>query len=365
MARSTTERKQFLTDLYSGPFPGHGICMLPQSPPDPLADFTCSTEPVARWVPALLERYELLVRYTEALDLDCVPSVNLNTNTGVFAAAFGCPLHVFQRMETNACALPAVTSAAEADALPQPELARSQTLARILELGSLLRDRLGPEVPIGVPDIQSPFDIAALVWKKEDLFAAMIEAPDSVNRLVGKCHRLLTDFLQEFKRMFPNCNLSHCPVTAWAPPDLGCWLSEDEAGSISAAMFEEFMLPTLVAMSETFGGMGVHCCAAADHQYANFQRIPNLRALNRVFQNPPGPEPAIRLFSSKTVLIQAWLGEAEILRFLDLARSDTRYFFELSAMTIEQARPVVARLREACAATQARHSSTSTKPFSS
>lgn len=86
----------------------------------------------------------------------------------------------------------------------------------------------------------------SLIWNKEDLFPSMIEAPEAVHRLVDQCHRLLTDFLQTFQREIGEVNFCHCPY-AWAPPELGCWLSEDEAGSMNTAMFDAFCLPTMEA----------------------------------------------------------------------------------------------------------------------
>ncbi|MEI7902136.1 MAG: hypothetical protein WCK89_17925, partial [bacterium] len=126
---------------------------------------------------------------------------------------------------------------------------------------------------------------------------------DAVKRLVDKCQALLKQFFAEFMREFPNCNLCHCP-NAWGPPELGVWLSEDEAGSMSARMFEGFCLPNLNDLSDTFGGLFVHCCATADHQYGGFRKIHHLRGLNRVFQSP-GPRPAIQAFSGQTVLTTA------------------------------------------------------------
>ena len=205
---------------------------------------------------------------------------------------------------------------------------------------------LGPEAPIGVPDIQSPFDIAAIVWNKEDLFPSLIEAPEAVEGLVHKCFRLLTDFLQTFRREIGEVNFCHCPY-AWAPPELGCWLSEDEAGSMNVGMFERFCLPTLNALSDTFGGLFMHCCATADHQYGSFGKIRNLRGLNRVFQKP-GAKPAIDAFSGRTVLVQAWMDEAALNALLEMAHPDTRFLFNLSVEKPEQAVPLVERLRKRC-----------------
>lgn len=343
-ARREETNRQFLTDLFAGPFRGHGIIIDPPPLPRPwLDDPAISERPVADWVPWIVQSYEQQRTYHEALDDDSVPYAGLATGTEVFAAAFGCPVHLFE--DSNPAALPLVTTAEEADRLPVPTL-EARPLARLFELGQLLRERLGPDVPIGVPDIQSPFDIAALIWRKQDLFVALYEEPDAVKRLVGKCLALLKSFLQAFQEAFPNCNLCHCP-TAWAPPELGCWLSEDEAGCLSVPAFEEFCLPALVDLSNTFGGLFMHCCATADHQYPSFRKIPNLRGLNRVFQ-APGPIPAIEAFSGHTVLIQAWLSEAEVLRFLDLALPETRFLFNLGATSLEEAQRLCERLRARC-----------------
>jgi len=336
--------RTFLRDLFSGPFPGHGIIMCPEAPPSPLGDFTLSPRPVRDWVPWAVERYRNQLRSLEHFQDDSVPYVNLNTNTGIFAAAFGCQLHVYAE-ETNACALPCVETAAEADRLPEPSL-NAPTLARIFELARLVRRELGPEVPISVPDIQSPFDIAALIWRKEKLLLAMCDAPEAVHRLVDKCTRLLERFLTEFRREMGEVNFCHCPV-AWAPPELGCWLSEDEAGTMSVDMFDEFCIPPLADLSRRFGGLFMHCCATADHQYGEFLKIPNLRGLNRLFQ-APGPAPAIEAFAGHAVLIEAWYPLALYSEMLAMAKADSRFLFNLGPVPPAEADAAYLKLRALC-----------------
>ena len=80
---------------------------------------------------------------------------------------------------------------------------------------------------------------------------------------------------------FPGFSPCHCPDSG-APPGSGLWVSNDECGSISNAYFEEFCLPELVRLSEHFGGMGMHCCARADHQFNSFKKIPGFYAYNHV-----------------------------------------------------------------------------------
>ncbi len=349
MTNKALRNRQFLADLFAGPFRGHAITMdapaeyAVSQPPEFRGDLSCSDRPVSEWVEWGMRDFEAKARWDSEIDDDNVLSIRVGTGTQLFAEAFGSP--VAYAPGSNAFALPCVDTPEAADALPEPSL-DARPLARVFEYAEAMSERVGPGVPVSVPDIQSPFDIAALVWKKESLFVAMIDKPDAVKRLVGKCQSLLTRFLKELKRRFPDCNLCHCP-NAWAPPELGCWMSEDEAGAMSVAMFEEFCLPSLIEMSQDFGGMFVHCCATADHQYGGFKRIPNLRGINRVFQTP-GPKPAVEAFSGATVLMMAWMTEAQIAELLQIALPDTRYLFNTGAATADEAKRLYEWLRERC-----------------
>lgn len=336
--------RRFLTDLFAGPFRGHAIIMDHEQAPAPYpGDVAVSDRPVGEWLDHALRNYEADLALLEAIDHDAVPYAKVSTGTEIFAAAFGCAVHIYE--DSPPCALPLVTTAEEADALAIPGL-DVPPLARVMDLAGMIRERIGPEPPIGVPDIQSPFDIAALVWRKQELYLALVDNPQAVKRLVRKCHLLLESFLREYQRYVGECNLAHCP-RAWAPPELGCWLSEDEAGSMTTAMFDEFCLPTLMHLSESFGGLFVHCCATADHQYASFNKIPRLRGMNRVFQEP-GPGPAIQAFSGRAVLMQAWMSEAQVYQMLDLALPETRFLFNMPAQPLDDAKRTYERLRERC-----------------
>jgi hypothetical protein len=112
-------------------------------------------------------------------------------------------------------------------------------------------------------------------------------------------------------------------------------------------MFDEFCLPNLVDLSEAYGGLFVHCCAAADHQYTSFAKIPNLRGMNRVFQ-APGPRPAIETFAGETVHMVAWTDEDRVAEMLDMALPDTRFLFNMPAQPLDESKRTCERLREQC-----------------
>ncbi|MHB1357803.1 MAG: uroporphyrinogen decarboxylase family protein [Anaerolineae bacterium] len=336
--------QRYLADLFAGPFRGHALIVDPEPPPAEWpGDYACGSRPVRDWLPRAVARYESQLKMLEALDDDSVPTALMTTGTYLFAAAFGCAIHIFP--DTPAAARPLVYNARAADELTLPDVWTSP-LERVFEFGELLEARLGKQVPLSVPDIQSPFDIAALIWNKEDLYVALYTDPEAVERLVAKTHQLLANFISALKQRFPQLSLCHCP-RAWAPSELGMWLSEDEAGAMSTPMFERFCLPSLRDLSHTFGGLFLHCCATADYQYPSLASLPNLRGLNRVFTEP-SPAKAIDTFAGRTVLMQAWMEEDKLNEMLDLAQPGSRFLFNLPGRPLEEAKPIYERLRARC-----------------
>ena len=340
----------FLRNLYAhGPFEGHAFVCSPVHVPiadHPDYDFTLSDKPVSNWMPWVVEDYGHQVEMVEAVEGDAVPCARLPTGTHIYAAAFGCDVHRFP--DSNPCAKPLLTTAEEADRIEVPDVWNSPVLYRIFELGQAVQQELGDGAFLGPPDMQSGFDTASLVWNKTDFLCAMLDDTDSaaVKRLVDKCAALFQDFLVEFRREFPNCSPCHCPA-AWAPPEMGPWLSNDECGAFSTDLFEEFCLPELVALSETFGGLGMHCCAAAEHQFESFKKIPGFYAFNRVAAGQ-GYAPLLEHFGGEAapVHVLSWLADEEIEFLVRNAPAGTRFVFNLNGTTVEEAKRWLARMRE-------------------
>lgn len=95
---------------------------------------------------------------------------------------------------------------------------------------------------------------------------------------------------------------------------MGPWLSNDECGAFSAGMFEDFCLPELADLSQTFGGLGMHCCAKAEHQFESFKKIPHFYAFNRVATKGVGYAPLLDHFTGieAPVHVLAWIAERDI-----------------------------------------------------
>ncbi len=298
----------------------------------------------------LIERrwaeYELMLKKTALVNDDRIPFLNNITGTEIFAEAFGCKVH--RPVDTNPFALPFIHGAAEADALKTPELSTS-SLAPLFDIADELRRRGGPDAVMKPVDIQSPMDIVALIWDKSDLFCAMFESPDSVKALAGKVSALLTGFLDEWFRRYGTTFVAHYPDYVMHG---GITMSVDEVGAVSEEMFREFFTEELTVLSSHFGGLGVHCCADARHQWGNFRALPGLKVINH---NAPPTRDAheylldsLRFYATESLaqMPLGWLPEGDPETWPEQFPEGTRVIFEVKAKDASQAAAIADRLRE-------------------
>ena len=152
--------------------------------------------------------FEADLRQWELIGDDRVPWLHVWSGTEVFAAAFGSRVHYVG--EAMPFALPAVCTAKEADRLAEPDI-QSGPLGEMFAIGDRLVARYGEDYPLQICDIQSPLDIAALIWEKVAFYAALVEEPEAVHRLVSKVCNTLERFVDEWKRRYRNACLVHYP----------------------------------------------------------------------------------------------------------------------------------------------------------
>jgi len=319
--------KELMRGIFAGTAGRHAFAYHPPLVPlkEP-GDYTLSREPVSKWVPWVVENYRRTIESLERHGDDNVPTARLSTGTQIYANAFGCRVHI--PPDDSPCARPLVSCAAEADRLEAPDIWKTPCLHRVFELGDAVRRELGRDVDLGPCDVQTGFDTACLIWEKSDLLCSMALDPSAVKRLAGKCALLLKTFLAALRKEFPTMNPCHCPGT-WVPPELGPWVSNDEAGAMSPAMFEEFCLPELDDLSRTFGGVGMHCCADAEHQFPSFRAIRGFYGFNRV-KAKRGYLPLLEHFAGPKAPVHclAWVSDEEIGQLVTRAPKGTRFVFQ-------------------------------------
>lgn len=275
-------------------------------------------------------KYQIQLEQLEWLDDDSLPFLDVYTGTEIFAAAFGCEEHL--PGSDMPFAMPLVHSAEEADRLEVPSL-DAPPLARLWTIARELRRRAGPGALLRTPDLQSPMDIAALIWDKATFYPALVEQPEAVTRLAEKIRRLLTQFLDAWFAEFGSEFIAHYP-DYYVPR--GVTLSEDEVGVVSPAVFRRFFLPELEELSNRYGGLGMHCCANSKHQWEGFRQIPGLFLLNLV-QPPEVLRKSFPFFEGQCAQLPVWYADGPAEEWHRHHPPQRRLVFDLTANSREEA----------------------------
>ena len=234
-----------------------------------------------------------------------------------------------------------LTRAEQVDDLLIPDL-HAPPLALLFEIADELRHRAGEGALMRLVDIQSPMDIAALIWDKNTFYTALIETPEAVQALAGKVRALLTAFLDAWFARYGYDFIAHYPY--YYMPG-GMTLSEDEVGAVSSVMFDELFLPELVELSERYGGIGIHCCADSRHQWRGFARIPGLRMLN-ICQPPEVARDAYAFFAPRCGQFHWSVWDGPAWTWPEQWPAGARVVIDIGAETQEEAVELAKKLTE-------------------
>ncbi len=285
-------------------------------------------------------QYEKQCARLEWLEDDALPFLHVRTGTEIFAEAFGCPVHYPD--DNMPFALPLIHSAREVSGLKVPELSTS-SLAYLFEMADTLVERAGPGALLQIIDIQSPMDIAALIWDKLTFYPALVEAPDAVLELAEKVKAFYVSVLDTWFDRYGVEFIAHYP--AYYMPK-GITLSEDEVGAVSRKIFDQLFLPELSELSHRYGGMGVHCCAHARHQWEGFMEIPDLRLINLV-----QPNDVLRQaygYFARIPQMHSWCGKGEPWTWVDQYPAGSRVVLQATAETKDEALRLSDKLHAVC-----------------
>ncbi len=339
------ERKMRWESFLSGDksFPFLFIVRVPENAPLDFAKFAPGNEKL--FVELAWKDFERQSERAQLIDDDFIPHLSCIGGTEIFAEAFGSSV---ERAEDKMpFALPCVNSASGADNIIAPNLGDS-SLMRFFEIGESLRSRGGEGIPLRMVDIQSPIDIAALIWEKSDLLMAMLESPESVSALAMKIQNLLVEFLDEWRVRFGDEYIAHYPEYFMKG---GLTLSEDECGCVSSEVFEELFLGHLNFLSDRYGGIGMHCCANSRHQWALFKKIRGLRLLNLV--SPPSEDgsgyvhAALNFFNGHCAQFHyGWTPGGAVSTWPSQYPQGARYVIDVNAENLDQAREICLELRK-------------------
>lgn len=332
------ERKQRWLDFYDPTRPPSSLFLIrwmPELEERPWPQINNTSERI-EWA---WKKYQCQLAQMDWLDDDTLPFLDIYTGTEIFAAAFGCP--VYYPEKDMPFAMPLIRSAKEVTGVKIPDL-NAPAIAQLFEIANELRRRAGPDALMHMVDLQSPMDIAALIWDKTTFYPALIQEPQAVQELADKVKTFMVRFLDEWFARFGKEFMAHYP-DYYMP--YGITLSEDEVGAVSGKMFVNQFLPELVDLSERYGAIGMHCCAHARHQWSHFKKIPNLKLLNLV-QPPEVLKEAAIFFADHVPMWPGWGGEGPAWTWPDQYPPNARMVYEITVNSREEAVETAARMRE-------------------
>jgi len=214
------------------------------------------------------------------VDDDVVPYFMPWFGTGVLASAFGCDMREPEKQgEDPAIAGPCVQNVQDIAKLKLPDPYQDKWMSRVLQFMDYAREK--GDLPVGPTDLNSPLSTMAQICGYENLFLWMYEEPSAVHELMEMVCETFTRWLKvQKKHSGEPLDASHGLQGVWSPKGVGVWMSDDDLVSISASLYEEFVVEHYSKIFTTFGGGSLHYCGKGNHHLENFKKIKGLRAIN-------------------------------------------------------------------------------------
>lgn len=229
-------------------------------------------------------RAELLAYHLEAIlaradvEDDYIPSLFPGCRQGLIPTAYGARE---EWTSDHYWLSPVLASAEEIDGLPQPNLSRDGVAAEILENTRYFRRATAGRLPIQMPDMQGPLDLAGNMLGAERLMVEMYDHPAAVHRLL---ERMTRDFIAYMHLQEEASGGTLVPIhsmpTVWLPPGRAMSLSEDLLAVISPRFYPTFARPYNERVAAEFGQVVIHSCGSWEHNLAGLAQTRGLLGVN-------------------------------------------------------------------------------------
>lgn len=225
-------------------------------------------------------------RYEMGFEDDFLYSLHPYTGIGLVASGFGC---ITEFPENGDPVTHPVIKSVEDISNIQFNIGRADLVNITLDKIKYFQDQTQGQIPISLPDMQSPINVASILWDYTDFLCAMIECPEKVHDVLKRITDAMIEVLNKIDEINPNGFHS----AGWALPR-GIWLSDDLMAVISPEQYEEFAMPYANILSKKYGGIFLHSCGnplrSIDkiRNYKNFMGLDFWEVTIKDFQNAGG-----------------------------------------------------------------------------
>lgn len=209
---------------------------------------------------------------------DYVPTLSPGLRQGLIPTAYGAE-------ETwdgdHFWVKPMIQTAAEFKTLPRPDFTRDGVAAKILADTCFYRAATQGRLPIQMPDMQGPLDLASNFMGTERLFEEMYDHPEDVEAMLAQ---MADDFIA-FMRLEQEAAGGelvpiHCHPMIWLPPHRAMAASEDLLAVISPRLYPRFGVPFNERIAEAFGNLILHSCGSIEHNLKPLAETRGLLGIN-------------------------------------------------------------------------------------
>jgi hypothetical protein len=225
--------------------------------------------------PLYIPAEEIIARVTPHLEAcryygDAFPQWRPNLGPGINAAFLGAQVHPVEEttwFSPTELRDPQDLCPAYEETNPWWGRAREITQAAVTAWGS--------QVQVACTDLVSGLDTLASLRTTERLLLDLCDAPEQVDRLVGKLASLFLRYYDELDAIIaPVCPGRSSWAELWSPGP-GYMLQSDFAYMISPAMFERFVLPDVVA-----------CCEHLEYPFYHLDGVGQIPHLDMLLEAP-------------------------------------------------------------------------------
>lgn len=219
-----------------------------------------------------------IVEHIQKVDDDYIPYLMPWHGVGVIPHLFGCDIKFF-KTDDPACTSYGVKELEDMRKLMIPDFKSNELSKKVLDTIRFFRE--SSSIPVGITDMQSTLDCAALISGYEKLFYWMKDNPEDINYLF----EVITDTLIEWVKIQKQYNgekmdFANGLINVKTPDGIGIWFSDDDAVILSPDLYKKFVVEKYRKLFGAFGGGMIHWCGNANHQIENFLNIKPIRAVH-------------------------------------------------------------------------------------
>ena len=160
-----------------------------------------------------------------------------------------------------------------------------------LEMIDYFLEKTNGRIPFSLCDVQSPFNVAALIVDMSALFMGLYDCPDLVVELLERITERMTEFAHEQVKRIGEALVWPGHGFASSREFDGLGMSDDNSMMLSADQYQQFAVPAMVKAAADFAGPVFHSCGNWSHLAPIVRQIPGLRMVDGAFGAQTDPSP--------------------------------------------------------------------------